>query len=109
MRKNQKYTQEQMYQAIGQCQRDGLSHMHYCKQSGLPYQTFKYWQKKYKREKGMQKPVAPTFLPVKVAPSLQISQFDIESGHITISYPNGIQVSCPVSVPATYIKTLLTP
>lgn len=109
MRKNQKYTQEQMFQAIERCQQDGHSHMHYCNQSGIPYQTFKYWLKKFKREKGMRKPVVPTFLPVKVAPSLPIGQCDNEFGHITINYPNGTQVSCPVSVPATYIKTLLTP
>jgi len=66
MKKNQKYTQEEMYLAIALRNESGLSQQKYCRQNGIAYNTFKYWVKKYNGEK---KPVKPTqettFLPVQ--------------------------------------------
>jgi len=109
MKRNQKYTREQMYQAIESCKQEGLSHMQYSKQTGINYQTFKFWVKKYNREKGAERSMTPTFMPVQVVQPVQFDQAGAGPGHITITYPNGIQVSCPVSVPQVILKTLLNP
>jgi transposase-like protein len=109
MRKNQKYTKEQMYQAIEGCKQEGLSHMQYCKRTGINYQTFKFWVRKYNREKSTERSMAPTFMPVQVVQPVQFDQNSAEPGYITITYPNGIQVSCPVNVPPVFLKSLLKP
>ncbi len=109
MKRNQKYTKEQMYQAIEQCMQDGLSHMQFCKRADINYQTFKFWVKKYNREKGTGRSMAPTFMPVQVVQPVQFDQSRDEPESIIITYPNGIRVSCPVSVPQVTLKTLLKP
>lgn len=107
MRKNQKHTRAQMFRGIEQCKEAGCSHMQYCKQEGIPYQTFKYWVKKYHRERNTGKPKEPTFVPVQVAMPVHQHQAGKEPGCITIIYPNGIQVNCPVGIPSALLKTLL--
>jgi hypothetical protein len=109
MRKNQKYTQGQMYKAIEQCKQECQSHMQYCNSVGIPYQTFKYWVNKYNREKDAEKPKSSTFLPLQVSQPVTFGQSGDSPEFITISYPNGIQVSCPVSVSPIVLKTLLNP
>jgi transposase-like protein len=107
MKKNQKHTQEEMNKAIEHCHKEGLSYMQYCKQAGIHYHSFRYWVKKYQKEKGGSLNDVPGFLPIEVTASIPF----VEPGHKTkeldIKYPNGIQVTCPVNVPAIVLKTLL--
>jgi transposase-like protein len=99
MRKNQKYSKEQIYLAIEKWQASGLSQYQFCKQEDISKSTFGYWYKKYKQEQSISgfSPKKPdkTFLP------LEFSTHSPESSEnpperITITYPNGVQVSCPL-------------
>lgn len=105
MEKDQKNRQEEMYLAIELWQESGLSQRAYCKQEGLTRSSFEYWLKKYRREDNQRRSsnIPNTFIPVEISPAQAIP-----SGHIHITYPNGIRVSCPVGIPATMLKTLLT-
>lgn len=98
MRKNQKYTKEQMYARIEAWQQSGQSQNQFCNDAGLSTSTFNYWLRKYKLEKDQAeqsdgKPVK-TFLPVEVFKG------DIRNDKdcIIITYPNGIQVCCPMNL-----------
>jgi transposase-like protein len=98
MRKNQKFTKEQMYARIESWKQSGLSQNQFCKEENLSTSTFNYWLKKYKQEKDLvanadSKPVK-TFLPVEVTQETIHRDKDC----ITITYPNGIQVCCPVNL-----------
>ena len=98
MRKNWKHSKEQMYARIEAWQQSGLSQNRFCKDENLSTSTFNYWLKKYKREKDQTnqtdiKPVK-TFLPVEVSKGVIRSDKDC----ITITYPNGIQVCCPMNL-----------
>jgi hypothetical protein len=69
MRKNQKYSKEEMYLAIELWRESGLSQDKFCTLEHLLVKTFSYWYKKYKKEKGLSagrnKEVSDTFIPVK--------------------------------------------
>ena len=100
MEKNQKYTPDQMFGHIESWQKSGVTQYRYCKNEGLSRSTFGYWHKKYKQ----QTPVSMLpgnkphtgFLPVEVR-ALKDS-LPVGSESITITYPNGIQISCPLSL-----------
>ena len=87
-----------MWLAIEKWRASGLSQYQFCKQENLSKSTFGYWVKKYKQEKSISgsSPKKPdkTFLPVEFSASKDSS--DNTPEHITITYPNGIQVSCPL-------------
>ncbi len=87
-----------MYAWIESWQQSGISQNRFCKEENLSTSTFNYWFKKYKQEKDRathanSNPVK-TFLPVEVTEGLIRSDKDF----ITITYPNGIQVSCPMNL-----------
>ena len=108
MRKNQKYTQADMYKSIDLWKESGLSQQKYSKQNGIAYNTFKYWLKKYQGEKETLKPaMSNSFLPVKIK-TAEDCQLQHTSKTITITYPNGIEVRCPSDISAIQLKTLLT-
>ena len=71
MRKNQKYSKEEMYLAIELWQESGLSQVKFCSREKLSVKTFSYWYRKYKNEKGLSvkenKETPDTFIPVKVS------------------------------------------
>ena len=46
MRKNQKYSQEEMFLAIELWQESGLSQFKFCKREGIAKGTFQYWLRK---------------------------------------------------------------
>jgi hypothetical protein len=50
-KKNQKYTQAEMYTAIERCHSEDITYSQYCNQAGIHYATFKYWTKKYQQER----------------------------------------------------------
>ncbi len=101
MRKNQKYTQEEMYLTIEIWQESSLSMKDYCAQEKISCGTFAYWLRKFKKEQTNSKEAIPTtFIPVEVS-----SQTDLKadvpidsSAGITINYPSGIQVVCPADI-----------
>jgi len=98
MRKNQKFTKEQMYAWIESWQQSGISQNRFCKEEKLSSSTFNYWLKKYKQEKDRSTPAnnnpVKTFLPVEVTKETVQRDKDF----ITITYPNGIQVCCPMNL-----------
>jgi hypothetical protein len=109
MRKNQKYSQEEMYLAIELWKESGISQKKYCTQNHLSFSTFKYWQKKYQRDKKEQlRKSSRSFIPVHI-PSEAITTAlpDIDPGCITISYPNGILVNCPVNIRIEQLHSLI--
>ena len=98
-----------MYATIERWQRSGLSQIKFSNQEQISKATFLYWLKKYRKEKEdlVDQAKSPTsFIPVEV--SSQDCTISSPSDHILISYPGGIQISCPVSVSAEQLKTLLT-
>jgi hypothetical protein len=103
MRKNQKYSQEQMFGAIEKCQRDGLSPKEYCCSMNIPYPSFQYWLRKYQKEQIKQNP-KPTegFLPVRIEDAPITG-----SNQLIIHYPNGIQVRCPLNTPVHLLQSLI--
>ena len=93
MRKNQKYSKEEMYLAIELWQESGLSQqVKFCSRENLSVKTFSYWYRKYKKEKGLwgeeNKETPDTFIPVKVSGDRTANVSDGEYGRIEVSFPN---------------------
>jgi len=111
MRKNQKYSKEEMYLAIELWQESGISQGKFCSRENLSVKTFSYWYKKYKKEKGLpvggNKEVSDTFIPVKVSGDKTANVSGGEYGRIEVSFPNGIQLSCPVGIDIGQLKNLI--
>jgi hypothetical protein len=108
MRKNQKYTQEDMYHAIGQLKESGQSHSEYCSQNKMSYHTFKYWLKKYKKGENYPTPQLPgTFIPLQAVGPKAAGIPTSLTGEIIITYPTGVQVICPPSVGVGQLKALI--
>jgi hypothetical protein len=103
MRKNQKYTREQMFGAIDQCQRDGITPKEYCQQHQIPYPSFQYWLRKYRKEQ-INHNLKPGngFLPVRLE-----NTPICDSDQLTILYPSGIQVRCPLNTPVQLLQSLI--
>lgn len=109
MKKNQKYTKEEMYLAVGLWKESGLSQRKYSLQNDIRYNTFKSWVKKYNGEKKSEKArQATTFLPVQVKATPLDQPIERLNKEITITYPSGIEVKCPVDISVVQLKTLLT-
>ena len=87
-----------MYSRIEAWQRSGLSQNRFCKEEKLSSSTFNYWLKKYQQQKDQKDPTdskpVKTFLPVEISKGMNRSDKDC----ITITYPNGIQVCCPMNL-----------
>ncbi len=109
MRKDQRYNKEEMYLAIEMWQESGLTQHGFCNREKLPKATFGYWLKKYRKEKGQPKPsrkkTVKAFIPVEVPKSIDPASTII--GQIGITYPNGVQVTCPASIGIQQLKTLI--
>lgn len=106
MRKNQKYSQEEMYMAIEMWQESGLTQYSWCKQNNLSRNTFKYWLNKYRNDK-KQVTSVKTFLPVKVSTCETPDRPDNLLRDITITYPNGTKVTCPIDIEVNQIRALI--
>lgn len=108
MKKNQKYTQSDMYHAISQCDKQGKKYSDYCKTRGIPYASFKYWVTKYRLEHSQS---LNGFVPVnlKGAPIPLPSTRTIETQNVSlhIHYPNGVSVNCPATVDIECLKALI--
>jgi len=110
MRKNQKYSKEEMYRAIEQCQESGLSQVKFCSRENLSVKTFSYWLRKYRQEKGLSplsnRKASETFIPVEVSKG-RTSNVTNTGGQIEIFFPNGVQMSCPVGIDIDQLKSLI--
>ena len=111
MRNNRKYSKEEMYLAIELWQESGLSQAKFCSCENLPVTTFSYWYRKYKKENGFlvdkNKEALNSFIPVKVSEGVTSTLCNECYARIEISFPNGVQVSCPVGIDASQLKNLI--
>jgi transposase-like protein len=111
MRKNQKYSKEEMYLAIELWQESGLSQVKFCSRENLSVKTFSYWLRKYRKEKqlsaGQSKKVSDTFIPVDICRDLTSANTRFNSGRIDVTFPNGVQLSCPVGIDTSQLKNLI--
>jgi transposase-like protein len=108
MRKNQKYTQQEMYAAIENCKQNKMSYTEYCRKQGISYKSFMYWVRKHKNTQRHTGNEPTTFLPVEVqAPIAQNGKPHETSTHITIEYPSGIKVHCPVGISPVLLNHLV--
>ena len=109
MKNNQKHTREEMFRKVDEFVASGLSQPQYCKQEGFPLTTFSHWLQKYRKEKGITTTASPgPFIPVDVISSLAHAGSTTHVPEITITYPTGIKVTCPVDIGTIQLKTLLT-
>jgi hypothetical protein len=100
-----------MYLAIELWQESGLSQVKFCSRENLSVKTFSYWYKKYKNENRLSveenRETPNTFIPVKVSGDRTANVSDGEYGRIEVSFPNGVQVSCPVGIDIGQLKSLI--
>ena len=109
MKKNQKYTQEEMFLAIELWRESKLSQEQFCQRENISISTFQYWLKKQrdinvpKQEPKKKKQSKETFIPV------QVNEHLVESieHHLEITYPNGVKLTCPANMEINQIKTLI--
>jgi len=111
MRKNQKYSKEEMYLAIELWQESGLSQVKFCSRERLSVKTFSYWLRKYRKEKNFSversKKASKTFIPVEVSGSRTSSRTNPDYSRIEVAFPNGVQLSCPVGIDIGQLKSLI--
>jgi len=111
MRKNQKYSKEEMYLAIELWQESGLPQSRFCSRERLSIKTFSYWLRKYRKEKGISvgrsKKASDTFIPVEISRGAASTLANTHSGRIEVSFPNGVQLSCPVGIDIGQLKSLI--
>jgi len=109
MRKNQKYSREEMYLAIEIWQESGLTKTEFCKREGIPVTSFIHWVKKFNREKDNVKYLVNNyhgFIPVKVA---EPEKIDLNTDdRIVVSFPNGVKLNLPSGTDITQLKNLIT-
>ena len=108
MKKNQKYSQEEMYMAIDLWKESDLSQKNYCIENNLSFNTFKYWLKRYKTDRQSKKPGASkSFIPVHVPQAITTNLQETANGIISISYPNGVVVNCSGTTGIEQLKALI--
>jgi transposase-like protein len=101
MRKNQKYSKEQMFALILKCENSGLSQEKFIKHHGISMSTFGYWRKKYLKETGHDKR-KDNFIPVKIDKTT-----DKPSEVVEVVYPNGVRMLCPADMDLSRLKPLI--
>jgi hypothetical protein len=108
MRKKQKYTQEEIYLAIELWKESGISQKDYCIQNDLSFSTFNYWQKKYQADRyGKKAKSFKPFIPVHIPQSITTKILETGTRIISITYPNGVVVNCPVGISIEQIRELV--
>lgn len=97
-----------MYPAIESWEASGLSQARFSRENGFSRDTFKYWLKKYKNEKGTGKtPLPGPFIPVEINSLSTPACHTDEDREIIITYPNGIKVTCPSTLGIDQLRALI--
>lgn len=100
-----------MYLAIELWQESSLSQVKFCSSENLSVKTFSYWYRKYKEEKGLStgrnKEISDTFIPVEVSGGKTKTFRNEGYDRIEVSFPNGVELSCPVGIDIGQLKTLI--
>jgi len=101
-----------MYRLVTNWEKSGQNQKDFCQKNGINYSVFKYWNKKWKdegkiqriskREQRLSPPLlkANKFIPLTVSPRP-------ESSGLRITYPNGVQVTCPQEIDLEQLKQLI--
>jgi hypothetical protein len=108
MRKNQKYSKEEMYVAIEIWQESGVTQAEFCDRENIPVSSFYHWVKKYNQEREMISLYLeqyPGFIPVKVSPP--VNSVNEDADRIEISFPNGVRLSFPGETDINQLKKLI--
>jgi len=98
-----------MFLAVEMWKESQLSQSKFCNQEGISFYTFTYWYRKYKvanvdPDVSLNKSLK-TFVPIEV--SSHPIQPVVIPGQIEVTFPNGMQLSCPVDMDIQNLKTLL--
>ena len=104
MGKRKTYSEELRLNYLNKWEASALSAPKFCKESGISFHTFKYWQKKYKLKKLMNNN-PETFVPVKVLEDSKSHPSPIAESKVT--YPNVIKISCPLEIDEAHLKIIL--
>lgn len=104
MGKRKTYSEEIRLDYLSRWQKSYLSAMQFCKEVGISFHTFKYWQKKYKINKSSNNNYK-SFVPVKVQESPKPTHTPTKE--IKVIYPNGIKISCPLEIEEAQLKVIL--
>ena len=108
MRANQKYSKEEMYLAIELWKESSQNQAAYCKANKLSRNTFKYWINKYNKEKPKpHQKVKDNFVQLEVEKSVVPIEKPVDFNNISISYPNGTTVTCPVDISPAQLIALV--
>ena len=96
---------QEMYELIDQWQCSGLSQTAFCKQAGIARTTLRNWLHKRQQEDGLVSPdpgdvtTSASFVPIEVSSETV--------GQLTITYPNGVQLSCPTGIGPDQLRGLV--
>ena len=98
-----------MFLAIELWQESGLSQCKFCIQEKISLPSFGYWHRKYKKEKvllpNLELKENEPFIPVKLRDTVHSTAPTPD--HITVSFPNGVQLNCPAGIDIQQLKTLI--
>jgi len=110
MGKNQRHSKEAMFLSIELWQESGVSQKAFCDKEELSVPTFRYWLRKYKNEKesATKSNKEESFIPLRV-PGIDsmIRSCEVSTERITVSFPNGVRVSCPVGIDMHQLRNLI--
>ena len=99
---------QEMYSSIEQWQATGLSQTAWCKQAGMSRSTFRKWLLRYEADHNTGSSPVEDSLLTSGSPSFVSIELPSRSGsQLTISYPNGVQLSCPASIGHDQLRHLV--
>jgi len=112
MKRTELERKKEMYHILTQWDKSGMNQKEFCVAHGINYSVFKYWNKKRKIEhqsrtlqsKPQKKRSVKTntegFIPITLHQKLK-------SAGLHITYPNGVEVACPVEIELEQFKLII--
>jgi hypothetical protein len=98
------YSHEERLNHVSVWRNSGLLLANYCKQTGIPLKTLRYWATlETKKTRRQRKKMGAGFLPVAIS-----AEPADPPCQITIEFPKGIRITLSGSVRAEFIKELLS-
>lgn len=102
MRKNQRYSQDQMYSLIRKWESSGISQIKFIEKHQISKSTFGYWRKKYLQNCNNSEQ-SSKMIPVNIlSPETEQQATSFE-----IIYPNGVRIVCPSEIEISRVKDLI--